>query len=82
VFSGHKDDIYRVQFNPTGTRLLSVGYSGEVLIWDLGNPAQPVFRTKLPVVLYNGVWSPDGQRVLLASATGRAYLLELPGNAR
>jgi hypothetical protein len=53
-----------------------------VLIWDLGNPAQPVFRTKLPVVLYNGVWSPDGQRVLLASATGRAYLLELPGNAR
>jgi hypothetical protein len=41
-----------------------------------------VFRTKLPVVLYNGVWSPDGQRVLLASATGRAYLLELPGNAR
>jgi WD40 repeat protein len=81
VFAGHTDDIYRVQFNPAGTRLMSIGYSGTVYVWDAGNPAKPLFTTKLPVVLYSGAYAPDGKSIAATANDGKTYLVALPAEA-
>ena len=81
VIEAHDDDIYRVQFNSKGDRLLSVGYAGTINIWDVRS-GKRVYSTKLPVVLYGGTYSPDGQRVAVAAANDRAIVLTLPKNAR
>jgi WD40 repeat protein len=81
VLSGHDDDIYRTQFNSAGTRLLTVGYSGSLKIWDLVS-SQPIFAKNLGVVSYSGSLSPDGSRVVVTSNDRTARLLEIPETAR
>ena len=81
VLSGHDDDIYRTQFNSTGSRLLSIGYSGSIRIWDLES-RQPVFTKHLGVVSYSGTLSPDGARLLVTSNDRTARLLAIPEAAR
>ncbi|NJR43200.1 MAG: hypothetical protein HC767_11660, partial [Akkermansiaceae bacterium] len=49
VIEGHTDDVYCVQFHPQENRLLTLGYSGSVNLWDLGS-GSPLFRANLPVV--------------------------------
>ena len=78
---GHRDDLYRVQFNPRGTRLLSAGYSGTLAIWD---PAagKPVFETRMPIVLYSASYSSDGKRVAVTASDHKSYLINVPDNAQ
>ena len=81
TFAGHTDDIYRVQFNTAGTRMLSVGYSGVVNVWDVNNPAKPLFSTKLPVILYSAGYFPDGRRIAATANDGKTYILDVPAEA-
>lgn len=78
---GHTDDVYHVQFNKKGTRLLSVGYSGSVNIWDLAS-SKSVFTTKLPSVTYGAAVSPDGTRIAVGANNNNAYLIAVPANAQ
>jgi WD40 repeat protein len=78
---GHPDDVYRVQFNPKGNRLLSVGYSGTVNIWDVES-GKVLFTTKLPVVTYGAGYSHDGSRIAVAANDSKAYLIDVPENAQ
>ena len=75
--AGHKDDVYRVEFNSSGERLLSIGYSGEFRIWDVGS-GKPVFEQPLGHVTYGAALSPDGTRVAIASSERAVLLLDLP----
>ncbi|MDA0835743.1 MAG: hypothetical protein O3A29_20915 [Planctomycetota bacterium] len=81
ILEGHKDDIYRVVFNPSGNRLLSIGYAGNINIWD---PAAgtPVFQHRLPIISYSATYAPEGDRIAIASHDGKVYLLTLPAEAR
>jgi hypothetical protein len=70
-----------VQFNPAGTRMMSVGYSGVVNVWDVNNPAKPLFSTKLPVILYSAGYFPDGRRIAATANDGKTYLIDVPPEA-
>lgn len=81
VMTGHKDDIYRVQFNAAGNRLLTIGYSGTLKVWDHGTK-KPILETSLGVVSYAATLSPDGTRVMTSSNDRVARILDLPTAAR
>lgn len=75
------DSIYRVEFNPSGKRLMAVSYNGQVTILDLA-ARKAVYQIDLPGVLYSGTYSPDGGRILLSTGANTAIEIELPENAR
>src|SRR5690606_7346862 len=77
VLEGHKDDIYRVQFNAAGTRLLSVGYSGTIRVWDIAT-GKPVFELDRPGVTYNGCYLADGKSIAVTGNDGNTHLIDLP----
>jgi len=77
---GLKGDIYRVQFNGNGKRLLSVDYARTVRVWDVAS-GKPVFTKTLPSVLYSGCYAPDGHRIVVTADDHRAYRLDLPPSA-
>ena len=81
VMSGHKDDVYRVQFNQAGNRLLSLGYSGTLKIWDF-TAESAVYEESLGVVSYSARLSPDGSQLITASNDSTARILEVPQGAR
>ena len=77
ILQGHDDDIYQTQFNSTGTRLLSIGYSGSLRIWDV-ETGKPIFEQNAGVVSYSGAFSPDDSTLLITSNDQTARLLTLP----
>ncbi|NQV23362.1 MAG: hypothetical protein HQ518_03250, partial [Rhodopirellula sp.] len=81
IIKGHEDDVYRTQFNSAGSRLMSIGYSGALRIWDVSS-RQQVFGQNLDAVSYSGAISPDGSTVVVTSNDRTARLLTLPDSAR
>ena len=81
ILHGHNDDIYRVQFNSTGSRLMSIGYSGSLRIWDI-EAGKPVLEQDSGVVSYSGEYSPDADKILITSNDRTARLITLPDSAR
>ena len=69
-----------MQFNPTGTRLMSIGYAGTVNVWDVAS-SKVVFTKKLPTVLYSGTYSTDGKRIAATANDGKTYFVDLPPEA-
>lgn len=78
---GHDDDIYRVEFNPSGTRLLSLGYAGNIRVHDVAT-GQPLYTVKLPALLFGGCYDAEGRRILAAANDSKIYVIELPAAAR
>ena len=76
---GHPDDVYSVAFSPDGKRLASIGYGGNLYVWDV-EAGKPLFHQKIaPGTLAYGVaWSPDGKQLAVAASDNKGYLLELP----
>jgi len=81
IITGHKDDIYRVQFNAKGNRLLTIGYAGSVNVWDAGS-GKNLFSTNMSQVLYSGTYAPQGDRIAVAASDDKAYFIDLPPAAR
>ncbi|MDX1968151.1 MAG: hypothetical protein SFV23_13330, partial [Planctomycetaceae bacterium] len=81
ALKGHSDDIYRIDFNTPGNRLVSVGYAGNLRIWD-PNQDQPLHSQKLPVVVYSAVYSPAGDQIAVLGNDSKIYLVEAPPAAR
>jgi WD40 repeat protein len=79
--NGHGDAVYQVAFNAAGTRLLSCGHSGRLIVWELGG-GRSLFETALPAVAYSSVLSPSGEQILAACADGAAYVAATPAAAR
>ena len=78
---GHTDAVYQLAFNQPGTRLLSCGRAGSVSVWNVAD-GKPAFNGTGPDVLYSGTYSPAGDAVAIAGATGRTAFIALPANAR
>lgn len=81
VLTGHEDDVYRTQFNSTGSRLLSIGYSGTLRIWDLAS-GKPLLASDQGVVSYSVNYSPDGSKVVVTSNDRTARLIAVPDSAK
>jgi WD40 repeat protein len=78
---GHKDDVYRVHFNAAGNKLLSIGYTGAIHVWDIA-AGKPVFSHKLPTITYGGNYVAAGTRIAATAADGKTYFVDLPTEAR
>lgn len=81
TLAGHSDAVYRVAFNAAGSRLLSCGHAGNLIVWNAANGEQ-LATQELPAVAYYAAYSPDGQRAVVACADGKAYLVEIPTAAQ
>lgn len=81
MLTGHEDDVYRTQFNSTGSRLLSIGYSGTLRIWDLAS-GKPLLESNQGVVSYSVNYSPDGSKVVVTSNDRTARLIDVPDSAK
>ncbi len=77
ILQGHDDDIYQTRFNSTGTRLLSIGYSGSLRIWDV-ETGKPLLEQNSGIVSYSGSFSPDDSTLLITSNDQTARLITLP----
>jgi WD40 repeat protein len=77
--AGHTDDVYAVTFSPGGSRLASVGYKGDLFIWDVGAAREIVHEKVAPNTMTFGIaWSPNGRTLAVAASDNRAYLFDTP----
>ncbi len=77
--TGHTNAVFRLAFDPAGTRLVTGGLDGKAFVWNVasGERIGPVGQhaDKIPDVAF----SPDGTLVATASADGRAQLTPVGG---
>ena len=79
--AGHPDDIYRVQFSQSGQRILSLGYAGNLRVWDPAG-GKAVCEQALGAVSYSARLSPEGNTVVVSSNDRTARILEVPSAAQ
>ena len=80
--SGHTDYIYRAAYNPAGTRIATIGYTGTLHFSDAANGAG-LHQEKLPVKSgYTLAWSPDNAQLAIAAADPRVLLYAVPDVAK
>ena len=78
TLSGHQDEVRDVALLPDGTAV-SGSHDGELILWDVGK-GSPINRFKSGVshlIAVVAVPSPDGVRVLSASAWGDLVLVDI-----
>ena len=57
-FLAHKDKVYSARFNESNNLIASVGEGGELMIWDVKNPKQPLKSINIEsLVGYEIAWS-------------------------
>jgi WD40 repeat protein len=79
---GHNDTIYAVRYNPTGTRVATLDYSGKLFIWNATN-GQPLFHQQLPTsTAYSLAYCPDGTELAVATQDPRVLRVTIPAAAR
>jgi WD40 repeat protein len=81
VIEGLQDDVRRVQYNPKGNRLLTVGHLGNVNVWDPVS-GKLLFSTDLGIKLYSACYSPDGKRIAVTANDHTTHLLDVPAEAQ
>ena len=69
---GHPDDVYSVVFSPDGKKLASVGYGGNLFVWDVGT-AKALFHQRVApnTMTYSLAWSPDGSQLAVAGSDNK-----------
>lgn len=79
TLSGHRSEVFCVEYDPTGQRIASVGGDGNLIIWDAAT-GDPLLR--IPHEGEEGLehleWSPDGRRIAVTSKTGSLYIWGSP----
>jgi len=70
-----------VEFNATGTRLVTVGYAGWVHFWD-PNRDTPLASQKLTGVMYSATFAPSGKQVAVMGNDSKVYLMDVPAEAQ
>jgi WD40 repeat protein/DNA-binding SARP family transcriptional activator len=80
---GHQGRIMSVDFDPLGARLVSGGFDGRVLVWDLvsgGVILEPELRTVLCV--FDAVWHPIEDRIAITLCHGESLLVDADSGER
>lgn len=78
---GHQGHIYCVEFNPAGNRVATLGYGGQVIVWDTSG--NQLFSETLPVKSgYSLAYSPDGKELAIATSDNRLLLIDIPKGAQ
>ncbi len=74
-FSGHTNDVLKVNHSPDGTKVVSSSLDGTVRVWDfqIGNELKQFDAGEVTDVLF----TPDGRQVLTCSTDSGAHLWSL-----
>ena len=75
---GHPDDVYSVAWSPDGKRLASIGYGGNLYVWD-AEAGKPLFHQKIAPA--PGLWRRLESRRQADRGGGsdnKGYILEVP----
>jgi WD40 repeat protein len=77
ALSGHRGDVYHVEFSPNGELLASVGEDGVIRIWDTSSwrLVRPIAGSKTEVDVI--AFSPDGAALAAADDEGKLKLWEV-----
>ena len=77
TLTGHRGDVYHVEFSPRGDLLASAGKDGTVLIWDTSN--WQLVRTIVAAQTEVNVtaFSPDGKTIATVDDDGKLKLWEI-----
>jgi len=67
-FLGHTAHIWTLAFSPDGRRLLSSANDSKTLLWDVKSRRE-LLTLEDADIIYAGIFSPDGSRVALTSAS-------------
>ena len=79
---GHSDHIYRTLFNSAGTRIATLGYAGNFMVWNAADGNQ-LFAQQLPVsTTYSFAYAPDGKSVAFGTIDNKVILFTLPPSAQ
>ena len=79
VLSGHPDDVYGVVWSPDGKRLASIGYGGNLFVWDVEG-GKPSFQQKVGANTpsYGVAWSPSGKQIGVAASDNKSDIFNVP----
>ena len=80
ILGGHTDVIWKCVFSDDGTRLLTSGHDGRVMIWDLATGAAIASVLHGDIVPW-GRFSPDGRRFLTVGVDGLVKLWDARSGA-
>jgi WD40 repeat protein len=71
--------VYSVAFSPDGKRLASIGYGGNLFVWDVA-AAKSLWNQKIAqgTMAYGLAWSPDGKQIAVAASDNKAHILQVP----
>jgi WD40 repeat protein len=81
TLEGHPDFVYRASFNGRGDRLLSCGYGGTLIVWNLAD-GKPLWQTRIDRVANSAAWSPSGESIVVSGGDGDALVITVPIEAR
>ncbi len=77
TIEGHPDYVHCVQFDLTGNRLLSYGYAGHLMVWDV-NSGNPIHQSRIGKVgNYAGI-STDNRSIVLSNGDSTARVIPFP----
>ena len=77
-FPGHNQTVYRIGFNPAGTRIATLDYSGNFVIWNSAD-GNPVFHVQLPAnSAYSFSYAATGQEIVAATSDSRVLRFQIP----
>src|SRR5262245_58952524 len=80
VLSGHREFVEHAAWSPDGTRIVTAGVDGLVLLWNL-QETQPVALPDMPPgVVLRIEWSSDSTRFAVASREGQSVLCKADGS--
>lgn len=67
----HRDSVWMVRWSPNGTKLVTVGFDGNIIMWN-GVTSDVLWKTRghLTDNIRSVAWSGDGRRLATGSETG------------
>lgn len=77
TIGGHGDFVYDLRFSQDGTRLMSCGHTGHIILWNVSD-ANQLRRAKSPSFTFCAAGSPDLAKLVLACSDANAYVMDFP----
>jgi WD40 repeat protein len=74
TLAGHKGEVYRVAFDPSGKHLATASFDNTVRLWDAATGQSLEFAARHGDQLRDVAFSPDGSHLATACADGHARL--------
>ncbi|MEN8241197.1 MAG: protein kinase [Chloroflexota bacterium] len=76
ILGGHEGPVNSVDWSPGGSRILTAGDDGQVIIWDAATGEEALALFEHTAAIKDARWSPAGDRIVIASLDGAVRILD------